>query len=81
MKKPSRVWGSLVQRRRSVMRSRQALETHLNRQSDLPGTRERISTRASSGSRGTAAAAAAAAAFLRLLPLRTDGRSRGGVRG
>ena len=38
------------------MRSRQALETHLNRQTDLAGTRERISTRGSSGRAATATA-------------------------
>jgi hypothetical protein len=31
------------------MRSRQAFDTHLNRQMDFAGTRERISTRGSSG--------------------------------
>jgi hypothetical protein len=37
------------------MRSRQALETHLNRHSDLMGTQERISTKGPSGMLGTTA--------------------------
>ena len=56
-KNPSRVWGSFLWLRGSVMRSRQALETHLQRQRDLIGTRERISTRGSSGRLALAAAA------------------------
>ena len=40
--------------RGSAMRSRQVLDTHLNRQRDLKGTRERISTSGSSGSPATA---------------------------
>uniref|UniRef100_A0A8R7RBU0 Uncharacterized protein n=1 Tax=Triticum urartu TaxID=4572 RepID=A0A8R7RBU0_TRIUA len=47
-KKPARVWGSFLRWSGWWMRLSQWLETHLKRQSDLAGTRERISTRRSS---------------------------------
>jgi hypothetical protein len=47
-KKPSRVWASFLRWLRSWMRPSQRLETHLERQIDLAGTRERISARRSS---------------------------------
>jgi hypothetical protein len=39
-KNPCRVWGSFLRRRGSAMRSRQRLETHLDRWRSLAGTRE-----------------------------------------
>nr|CAB3452806.1 unnamed protein product [Digitaria exilis] len=45
---PCRGQGSFLRWMRSAMRSRQGLETHLNRQMDSAGRRERISTRGSS---------------------------------
>ncbi|CAD6220820.1 unnamed protein product [Miscanthus lutarioriparius] len=39
-----RVWGSFLRWRGSAMRSRQGLDTHLDRRTSLTGTRERMST-------------------------------------
>jgi hypothetical protein len=49
-------WGSRFRLWGSSMRPSQALDTHLNRQTDLAGTRERISTRGPFGRSPTALA-------------------------
>uniref|UniRef100_A0A0D9ZUT4 Uncharacterized protein n=1 Tax=Oryza glumipatula TaxID=40148 RepID=A0A0D9ZUT4_9ORYZ len=42
-KKPARVWGSFLRWSGSEMRPRHRLDTHLHRQIDLAGRRERMS--------------------------------------
>jgi hypothetical protein len=48
VKKPARVWGSFIRWTGCEMRSRQVADTHLKRQTDLAGRRERISMTRSS---------------------------------